>query len=99
MKKRFSLVLSGALLSVLLLFAGCGEGKGADATGDDGKVGNRTNTTSSTSSHTAATTGDNLLGDAQDLVEDVLPGDNMTGGTNGTTATNGNNTTHSTTVH
>lgn len=82
MKKRFSLLLTGLLLSMLLIFAGCGEGKGAEDTGDDGKVGDRSETTSSTSSQTAATTNGGMMGDAmddaEDLVEDILPGDTAT---------------------
>ncbi len=91
MKKRFSLLLTGLLLSMLLVFAGCGEGKGAEDTGEDGKVGDRSKTTSSTSSHTAATTNGNVMDDmkngAEDLVEDILPGDNMATNTNGANST------------
>ncbi len=78
MKKRFSLLCIGLLLSMLLIFAGCGEGKGAQDTGDDGKVGDKskstTSTTTSTTPQTAATSGNGMMDDARDLVEDVLPG-------------------------
>ncbi len=88
MKKRFSLLLTGILLSMLLLFAGCGEGAGAEDTGDDGKVGDRTKATTSTTSttstsstttsadqpKTASTTGGDMMDDARDLVEDIMPG-------------------------
>ena len=97
MKKRFSLACVGLLLSMLLVFTGCGEGKGAEDTGDDGKVGDKSKsttltssttvsstsssksattsaTTSSTTPQTAATSGNRMMDDARDLVEDVLPG-------------------------
>ncbi len=90
MKKRFSLMCVGLLLSMLLIFAGCGEGKGAEDTGGDGKVGDKSKSTTSTSStsgsnnattsttastpQTAGTSGNGMMDDARDLVEDVLPG-------------------------
>lgn len=96
MKKRFSLTCVGLLLSLLLICTGCGEGKGAEDTGDDGKVGDKSKSTTSTSStstmstsasnnattsttgsaapRTAATSGNGMMDDARDLVEDILPG-------------------------
>ena len=74
MKKRFLLVCAAFALSITMLFAGCGEGKGAEDTGEDGKVGGSSATTSPTEGHTAPTTSGDLMDDAEDLVEDVLPG-------------------------
>lgn len=72
MKKRFSLVLTGILLSMLLIFAGCGEGKGAEDTGEDGKVGDHGNDTTTTSD--TATTDGGMMDDAERFAEDIMPG-------------------------
>lgn len=77
MKKRFSLVCVGTLLCMSLLLTGCGEGKGAEDTGEDGLVGDRSKSTTSTTSttpNTAATTDSGMMDDARDLVEDIMPG-------------------------
>jgi hypothetical protein len=76
MKKRFSLLMLSGVLSVLLLFGGCGGGKGAEDTGEDGKVGETSRTTVTTTPQTAATTDGNLMRDTEQFIEDVLPGDN-----------------------
>lgn len=55
MKRTWILLLS-ALLSALLLFAGCGEGAGAEDTGKDGKVGNTSRTTLPTTAMTSPAT-------------------------------------------
>ena len=75
MKKRFSLLLIGGLVSLLLLFGGCGGGKGAEDTGEDGKVGETSRTTQTTTPKTAATTDGDLMRDTEQFIEDVLPGD------------------------
>ncbi len=76
MKKRFLLVCAAFAFSATLLLAGCGEGKGAEDTGEDGKVGG-SSTTNSTSMHeTTPTTSGNLMDKAEDLVDDVLPNGN-----------------------
>lgn len=96
MKKRFLLVCAACAFSATLLLTGCGEGKGAEDTGDDGKVGGN-KTTHSTSMHTTTPTtiGGNLAEDAKDLVEDILPDGNpssaaTTNSTNATMATTTN---------
>lgn len=71
MKKRFSLVLAGVVLSMLLIFTGCGEGKGAEDTGPDGMVGDRNTTSNNT---TTTTTDNNLMDDAERFAEDIMPG-------------------------
>lgn len=77
MKKRFVLLLCGIALSVAMLFTGCGsDGKGAEDTGEDGKVaGNKTTmstggtqTTTPTDNRTAATSnGGGLMDDIQKM--------------------------------
>jgi ABC-type oligopeptide transport system substrate-binding subunit len=89
MKKRFLLACAACAFSATLLLAGCGEGKGAEDTGDDGKVGGM-KTTHSSSMHTttpttARTTNGDLMDKAEDLVEDILPDGNVTTATNATT--------------
>ena len=72
MKKRFFVLLAMLSLSMLLLFAGCGEGKGAEDTGDDGKVGDRNDTTVTTTT----TDNGNLKDDVERFAEDIMPGGN-----------------------
>ncbi len=88
MKKRFLLVCAAFAFSATLLLAGCGEGKGAEDTGEDGKVGG-TSTTNSTSMHdnTTPTTSGNLMDKAEDLVDDVLPDGNPSTAATTTTET------------
>ena len=54
--KRIRMLLPAALLAALLLFAGCGEGAGAEDTGKDGKVGNTSRTTLPTTAMTSPAT-------------------------------------------
>ena len=54
MKKKLTLSLLTA--AALLLLAGCGEGAGAEDTGKDGKVGNTSRTTLSTTAMTSPAT-------------------------------------------
>ncbi len=54
MKKRALLVIFGLILSMSMLFTGCGDGEGAEDTGEDGKVANGTRTTASTGERTDA---------------------------------------------
>ena len=75
MKKRFFVLLAMLSLSMLLLFAGCGEGKGAEDTGDDGKVGDRNDTTVTTTT-TTTTDNSNLKDDVERFAEDIMPGGN-----------------------
>ncbi len=83
MKKRFLALGIAFVFSVMLLLAGCGEGNGAEDTGEDGKVGKTSSTTSPTSSHTTPTTSGDTMNGAEDLVEDILPnGDPSAAATN-----------------
>ncbi len=66
MKKQALLLISGVLLSLCMLFTGCGEGEGAEDTGEDGKVANGKRTTTSTTDNA------DLLGDKD---TDILEGD------------------------
>lgn len=56
MKKKLTLSLLTAAAAALLLLAGCGEGAGAEDTGEDGKVGNTSRTTLSTTAMTSPAT-------------------------------------------
>lgn len=47
--KKQAMLISGVLLSLLLLFTGCSRGQGAEDTGEDGHVANGSRTTASTS--------------------------------------------------
>ena len=80
MKKRFCILVTG-LLATLFLLTGCGEGKGAQDTGPDGLVGDRTttsyNTTTSTNNQNGKS-GNNLWDDAEQFAEDIMPGGQAT---------------------
>ena len=60
MKKRFLLSIACLAASLTLLFAGCGEGKGAEDTKGDGHVGG---STSHNSANTTADTGHSTKSD------------------------------------
>lgn len=64
MNQRFLLPMLGLAASLCLLFAGCGGGKGAEDTGEDGHVGGdstsemTTTTTATTTNHSTANSTD-----------------------------------------
>ncbi len=88
MKKRFWMLCIAMTLSLVLLLTGCGEGKGAEDTGEDGKVGGSkttthsatATTTTSSSAGTSSTSsmGGEMMDDAKNFVEDIMPGGNAT---------------------
>lgn len=77
MKKRFLALGIALVFSVMMLFAGCGEGVGAEDTGEDGKVGKTSVSSHTTTTETTrTTTTGNMMDKAEDLVEDMMPDGN-----------------------
>ena len=77
MKKHAILVISGLLLSICLLFTGCGEGQGAEDTGEDGKVANGDRTSHSTTKQSDMLEGDDTRSTMDDRIGDMIGDDSM----------------------